>query len=173
MQLISLRLEVEKDPQQLVQLCDALIWDYKASDLKILAKFNTIKILSGSVNEMVHHNYVLTTEEAHNPLRAAWGRESSFYSLQNLETSVYNISKKTYSLSARLQQAFDFIVTKTLQIAFTDKQYFFDIQLQTVVDKVLQQIHEVIFIKLDQYLDLASMNEIGYAQQRDEFIRIN
>ena len=91
-QLISLRLEIEKDPQQLVNLCDALIWDYKPSDLKILAKCNTVKILSGCIKEMALENYTVTTEEANNPLRAAWGREKSFYSLQNKETSVHNIS---------------------------------------------------------------------------------
>ena len=91
-QLISLRLEIEKDPQQLVNLCDALIWDYKPSDLKILAKCNTVKILSGCIKEIALENYTVTTEEANNPLRAAWGREKSFYSLQNKETSVHNIS---------------------------------------------------------------------------------
>lgn len=123
MQLISLRLELEKDPQQLVQLCDALIWDYKPSDLKILAEFNTVKILSGCVNEMAHDHYIVTAEEVNNPLRAAWGRERSFFSLQNKETSVHNISEKRYSLAARLQQTFDHIAQKTLKIAFTNKEY--------------------------------------------------
>jgi hypothetical protein len=36
----------------------------------------------------------------------------------------------------------------------------------------LQSINEVTFIKFDQYLNLACKNEIGYAQQRDEFVRI-
>ena len=129
----------------------------------MLAKFNTVKILSGCEKEMANNNYTVTSEEAHNPLRASWGREKYFYSLQNLETTVLDVSKRTYSLSARLQQTFDFIAQRTMKIAFTNKDYQIDVSLKTIVNKVLQQINEVIFIKFDQYLNLASQNEIGYA----------
>ena len=73
-----------------MQLCDALVWDYKLSDMYMLIEGNSVRILSGCVQEIEESNaktFELTPETAFRPLRAAWGRERNFYSLENLDKS--------------------------------------------------------------------------------------
>ena len=55
-QIITNRLKMEKNQERLVQLLNALLWNYDARDLQTLAEARTIEVLSGNVEEL--HNTV-------------------------------------------------------------------------------------------------------------------
>ena len=97
-----MRLEVEKDPKRIVLLCDSLLWNYTPTDMEFLAESGTIRILSGCDAELGVHGYHLSQEDLHNPLRAAWGREQNYYSLENLDSKVDTMKSRSYNLAARL-----------------------------------------------------------------------
>jgi len=77
--LITERLRSETDNKRLCLLINALLWDYEASDLQVLANANVFNTLSGTWDGATPFN----------PLAATWGKEQNYYSVQDLDSVDY------------------------------------------------------------------------------------
>lgn len=80
LRLIIQKIKVEQDDAHLVQLLDALLWDYNNADLEILAKEDIFDVLAGAKGHFGDYKW--------NKLYTSWGKETSNYSLQNSDDTV-------------------------------------------------------------------------------------
>ena len=134
--LITEKAQRESDPARLCTLLNALLWDYEASDLQVLASAGVFPMLSGE-NSYAKFNTLYTT----------WGKESKYFSVENLDEE--NADIKRYSLSGRLRQCFDFLVMKVYSVVYkSDGAIFNNDSLLTIGVVLIQQINEIIFGKL-------------------------
>jgi len=95
----------ESDPTKLVLLINAMLWDYEAADLQVLATAEVFSALGGG-------------DDKFSTLARAWGKERKYFSVENLDWEAPGTKK--YSLSGRLRQAFDFLVTKVFSVVYNE-----------------------------------------------------
>ena len=76
--MIAERLRRETEPQRLVLLANALLWDYQAADWLVIAEADVFRTLAGTWDGAPQFN----------PLATAWGKEQNYYSIENMETNV-------------------------------------------------------------------------------------
>lgn len=140
--LITEMIRRESDPQLLVNLLNALLWDYQTEDMEVLAAAQVFRTLSGD------EEYSYTK---FNTLYNAWGREQRCYSIENRDKSVSDLLE--YSLSARLRQCFDFLVMKVFSVVYNEDGRFQTNQmLNKICSTLMLRIQVTIFSKLERHI---------------------
>jgi hypothetical protein len=172
--ILAERIRYERDEERLCQLLNALLWNFDAEDMSIIAKSKIIEVLSGCQEELVDDSKKPSLEKLYGNLRQAWGREPSFLPLDG-QTSWTNESNRKYCLSGRLRQCFDHYVTQIYKVAFKDKSIIsgFAGDLSIIIRDLMMQINSVIFQKIEQFLSMAETDPVLMAEDRDDFIFVS
>ena len=137
----------ESDPQLLVNLLNALLWDYEPVDMPVLAQAQVFRSMSGE------HQYSYTK---YNTLYNAWGNEERFYSIENRDSKAESLE---YSLSARLRQCFDYLSMKVFSIVYSaDDIIQTNQKLNRVCTALMQRVQKIAFEKFERHLNMLSMD---------------
>lgn len=153
----------ESDGQKLVNLMNALLWDYEAEDMEVLAKAQVFRTLSGDED----YSYC-----KFNTLYNAWGKEQRCYSIENRDKSVTDMLE--YSLSARLRQCFDFLAMKVYSVVYNeDGGFHTNDMLNQICSTLMVRIQLIIFSKFERHLSMLQHNALKAGIERDEDIRFD
>jgi len=84
------------------------------------------------------------------------------------------MKNKEYSLSARLRQTFDFLAMKVYSVVYKqDDKFHFNPSLNKVGIVLMQNIADFCQSKLEQHLNMLSLNPVKAASERDQDIRFD
>ena len=161
--IITEMIKAESNPQRLVNLMNALLWDYQAEDLQVLASAQVFRTLSGDID----YSYT-----KYNTLYNAWGMEERYYSIENRDSSATEMLE--YSLSARLRQCFDYLSMKVFSVVYSeDEKIQTNVKLGNICSALMQRIQKIVFDKFERHLGMLQVDAIKASRERDEDIRFD
>ena len=153
----------ESDQQLLVNLLNALLWDYQAEDMQVLAQAQVFRTLSGDAE----YSYA-----KYNTIYNAWGMEERCYSIENRDKNA--TENLEYSLSARLRQCFDYLTMKVYSVVYNaDDKFQTNQKLNAVCTTLMERIQEIVFSKFERHLNMLQANAPRASVERDEDIRFD
>ena len=153
----------ESSPVRLPLLLNALLWDYRAEDMQVLAQAQVFRTLAGDA-EFSYTKF--------NTIYNAWGMEQRCYSIENRDKNATECLE--YSLSARLRQTFDYLTMKVYSVVYSaDDKFQTNAKLNVVCTTLMERIQEIVFGKFERHLSMLQNNAPLAAVERDEDIRFD
>ena len=145
----------ESDQQLLVNLLNALLWDYQAEDMQVLAQAQVFRTLSGD-KQFSYAKY--------NAIYNAWGMEQRCYSIENRDKNA----------TENLEYSLDYLTMEVYSVVYNaDDKFQTNQKLNAVCTTLMERIQEIVFSKFERHLNMLQNNAPRASVERDEDIRFD